>query len=134
MPVLIGVILALLVGLLGRTTGMDRDRAFYPVAMIVIASYYVLFAVLGHSTQALVLDAAIGTVFLVMAVVGFRQSLWLVVVALAGHGVMDLFHDAVIDNPGVPAWWPAWCAAYDLAAAAFLAWLLRSGRVRASAT
>ena len=134
MPVLIGVILALLVGLLGRTTGMDRDRAFYPVAMIVIASYYVLFAVLGHSTQALVLDAAIGTVFLVMAVVGFRQSLWLVVVALAGHGAMDLFHDAVIDNPGVPAWWPAWCAAYDLAAAAFLAWLLRSGRVRASAT
>ena len=134
MPVLIGVILALLVGLLGRTTGMDRDRAFYPVAMIVIASYYVLFAVLGHSTQALVLDAAIGAVFLVMAVAGFRQSLWLVVVALAGHGVMDLFHDAVIDNPGVPAWWPAWCAAYDLAAAAFLAWLLRSGRVRASAT
>ena len=132
MPLLIGIVAALAVGLLGTTTRMDRDRAFYPVATIVIASYYVLFALQGHSTRALVLDAAIGVIFLVMAVAGFRRSLWIVVVALAGHGVMDFFHPAVVDNPGVPAWWPAWCLAYDVTAAAYLAWLLRSGRVRAA--
>jgi hypothetical protein len=37
----------------------------------------------------------------------------------------------VIDNPGVPPWWPAFCGAYDVAAAVYLAWLLRSGRLRA---
>ena len=134
LPAVIGVVAALLVGLLGRISGMDRDRVFYPVAMIVIASYYVLFALLGHSTQALVIDAAIGAIFVVMAVAGFRRSLWLVVVALAAHGVMDAFHTRVIDNPGLPPWWPAWCAAYDLVAAAFLAWLLRSGRVPTALT
>ena len=132
MPLLIGVIAALAVGLLGTTTRMDRDRAFYPVATIVIASYYLLFALLGHSTRALVLDAAIGAAFLIAAVAGFRQSLWIVVVALAGHGLLDLTHAALLDNPGVPAWWPAWCLAYDVTAAAYLAWLLRSGRVRAA--
>ena len=108
---------------------MDRDRAFYPVAALVIAALYVLFAVMGQSTHALVVDGAVGAVFAVLSVVGFRRSLWIVVAVLAGHGVMDFMHSAIVDNPGVPAWWPAFCGAYDVTAAAFLAWLLQSGRV-----
>jgi len=80
-----------------------------------------------------VLDAAVGTIFVVLAVAGFKRSLWLAALALAGHGLMDFVHGAVIDNPGVPPWWPAFCGAYDVAAAAYLAWLLRSGRIRAVA-
>ena len=45
---------------------------------------------------------------------------WVVVVALAVHGILDLAHDRVISNPGVPIWWPAFCLAYDLTAAAYL--------------
>ena len=45
----------------------------------------------------------------------------------------DLVHGAVITNPGMPAWWPEFCSAYDFMAAAYLAWLLKSGRVRAVA-
>ena len=56
-------------------------------------------------------------------------SAWIVVVALAGHGVFDAVHCHVIENVGVPAWWPAWCLAYDVGAAAGLAWLLRHGLV-----
>jgi hypothetical protein len=47
-------------------------------------------------------------------------------------GVFDLVHAAVISNPGVPGWWPAFCLTYDVTAAAYLAWLLTSGRVRAA--
>ena len=32
----------------------------------------------------------------------------------------------------VPAWWPEFCSGYDVAAGAYLAWLLKSGRVRAT--
>ena len=39
MDYLIGVGLALSVSLLARIAGLDRDRAFYPTVMIVIASY-----------------------------------------------------------------------------------------------
>jgi hypothetical protein len=129
---LIGAFLALAVGLLATTTGLDRDRAFYPTVTIVIASYYALFAVMGASTHAIVLESLAGAVFLAVAVAGFRSSLWVVVVALAAHGVFDLAHGRAIANPGVPGWWPAFCLTYDMTAATYLAWLLGSGRIRAA--
>jgi hypothetical protein len=132
--IFVGGLLAFFVGLLlGTAPGLDRDRAFYPVVTIVIASYYVLFAVMGASTDALVLEALVCAVFLAVAVSGFRWSLWVVVVALAAHGIFDLTHAAIISNPGVPGWWPEFCLAFDVTAAAYLAWLLKSGRVRAFA-
>ena len=47
MAYLVGALLALAVGGLGTVVGLDRDRAFYPTIMIVIAFYYILFAVMG---------------------------------------------------------------------------------------
>lgn len=129
---LVGAILAFGVGLFATATGLDRDRAFYPTVTIVVASLYALFAVMGGSTNALVLEIAAGTIFLAAAVVGFRSSLWIVAVALAGHGVFDFVHGRVISNPGVPAWWPAFCGAYDVTAGAYLAWLLKVARIRAT--
>jgi len=46
--------------------------------------------------------------------------------------VFDLVHGRVISNPGVPAWWPAFCLTYDITAAAYLAWLIKSERLRAN--
>ena len=132
MAVSVGALLAFAVGLLATAIGLDRDRAFYPIVTIVIASYYALFAVMGASTNALVLESVVGAAFLAVAVFGFRSSLWVVVLALAAHGVFDLAHSRVISNPGVPAWWPAFCLTYDVTAAAYLAWLLKIGRIRAA--
>jgi hypothetical protein len=124
MAYLVGAFLALAVGGLGTVVGLDRDRAFYPTVMIVIALYYVLFAVMGGSAHALLIEAAVATVFLVVTLVGFRYSLWLVVAGLAAHGILDVFHGHLIANPGVPIWWPAFCLAYDVVAAGYLAFLL----------
>jgi hypothetical protein len=129
----VGALLAYAVGLFATGIGLDRDRAFYPVVTIIIASYYALFAVMGASPHALVLESLVGTVFLAAAVWGFKSSLWSVVAALAAHGIFDLGHDTVISNPGVPSWWPQFCLTYDVTLAAYLAWLLRSGRLRAPA-
>lgn len=134
MAFLVGVVLALAVGVMATTVGLDRDRAFYPTVTIVIASYYVLFAVMGASTQILVLEVLLGLVFLAAALWGFKSSLWIAAAALALHGVQDLWHDRIIVNAGVPAWWPYFCCGYDLAAPAYLAWLIKTGRVRASPT
>jgi len=131
-PLLVGASLALAVGLLASGVGLDRERGFYPTVTIVIASYYALFAVMGASTQTLVLESLVATAFLSAAVLGFRSSLWLVVGALAAHGILDLIHGRVISNPGVPSWWPHFCLTYDVAAAGYLAWLLKSGRLRAA--
>ena len=133
MPLVVGALLAFAVGLLASGTGLDRDRAFYPVVTFVIASYYALFAVMGASTHALVLESLVGTAFLAVAVSGFRWSLWIVVAALAAHGIFDLGHGSLISNPGVPGWWPQFCLTFDVTFAAYLAWLLRSGRLGAAA-
>jgi hypothetical protein len=130
---LVGAVLALSVGLSATFFGLDRDRAFYPTVMIVIASYYVLFAVMGGSFHALTVESVVLAAFFAASVAGFRSSLWLVVAALVAHGLFDFVHGRLITNPGVPAWWPAFCLAYDVVAAAYLAWLLSRSRVRAAA-
>jgi len=124
MPFVIGIVLALAVSAYATTLQLDRDRAFYPTVVFVVAAYYVLFAVMGGSGRAIVVESVIMGVFVVAASLGFRRSLWLVVAALAAHGVMDFFHAHLVTNPGVPAWWPAFCGAYDVVAAAYLAWRL----------
>jgi hypothetical protein len=129
LPVIVGIVLSIGVALFARFVGLDRDRAFYPTVMIVIASYYVLFAAMSGSVQTVLIESVVMTFFTAAAVAGFKSSAWIVVVALAAHGVFDAVHGRVIENTGMPAWWPAWCFAYDVGAAAGLAWLLRHGLV-----
>lgn len=133
MALAVGVLLALAVGMLATVTGMERDRAYYPVVLIVTASYYALFAVLGDSTRALTVELLVVAGFLALALSGYRFSLWVVVAALAAHGVFDLIHGMVITNPGLPPWWPAFCLAFDVTIAVYLAWRLVGGRPRAAA-
>ncbi len=63
MAILVGAVLAIGVGLSTAATGMDRDRALYPVMLLVIASYYALFAVMGGSGRALVIESIAICVF-----------------------------------------------------------------------
>lgn len=121
MEYLVGVLLALGTGVFGAVVGFDRDRAFYPVVLTVIASYYVLFAALGGSSGVMVVEASILCGFAAVAVAGFKRNLWLVVAALFGHGVLDLLHPHLLTNPGVPTWWPMFCLTFDLTAAGYLA-------------
>jgi hypothetical protein len=107
-----------------RRVGFDRDRAFYPTVLMVIASYYVLFAVMSESVHTVHLESAVVIVFAIAAVAGFKSSAWIVVAGLAGHGIFDAFHGKVVENSGVPVWWPAFCLVYDLGAAGSLAWLI----------
>ena len=125
----IGVALAFPIAFLARTAGFDRDRSFYPTVLIVIASYYLLFAVIGGSTRALAVEAAAMAVFVTIAVAGHRLNQWLVVGGIAAHALFDFFVHPFITNPGVPAWWPGFCGSIDLALAVlFGAVLMQRGK------
>ena len=130
MAYVIGIVLALAVSVFATLLQLDRDRAFYPTVLIVIAAYYVLFAAMGGSGRVLIVELLVAAVFVVAASLGFRRSLWLVVAALAAHGVQDFFHARLVANPGVPAWWPAFCGTYDVVAAGYLAWRLTRHQAR----
>ena len=120
MPYLTGIIIAISTAALGRFAAFDRDRVFYPTVLIVTASYYALFAVLGGSMSALIVECIVVTLFVVAAIAGFKINLWYVVGGLVAHGVFDLVHSSIVTNPGVPVYWPAFCMSYDVALAAIL--------------
>ena len=131
MEYVVGIALALGAGLITTIAGLDRDRALYPAVMIVVASYYDLFAVIGDSA-ALGGELSVSAAFLFVAILGFRTTLWLVVAALVGHGVFDLFHARLIADAGVPLWWPMFCMSYDVVAGAYLAWRLAAKEIDAA--
>ena len=110
----IGLILSLAVAGFASVTGFGRERAFYPTVLIVVASYYVLFAAMGASGRILVIEIFVAFGFLLVAVIGFKKNLWLIVAALIGHGAFDFVHHFFIANPGVPRWWPGFCLAFDV--------------------
>ena len=117
----VGVIVAFVVAGLAAVVGLDRGRAFYPTVLIVVASYYALFAVVGASGKTLGIEIVVGVAFTFLAVFGFKRNMWVVATAIAGHGVFDLLHHLLIDNPGVPIWWPGFCAMADLVLGGWLA-------------
>ena len=121
-PVLVGIALAPVIVVLGRLSGFDRDRAMYPIALIVIAAYYVLFATMGGA-QSLPAELIAATIFTVIAIIGFRTSLWWVAAGIAGHGMFDwVVHPYLITNPGMPVFWPAFCGSIDVAGRAACTW------------
>src|SRR4029078_3889919 len=97
-----GVVGAGEIAVFARYVGFDRDRAFYPTVVIVVALYYVLFAAMSGSLQTVLLESAVRRLFAIAAVAGFKSSAWIVAAALAGHGIFDTFHARVLENSGVP--------------------------------
>ena len=126
-PFAIGVGLALATFGFGRISGFDRDRAFYSTVLIPVATYYILFAAMAPSQSPWLIESIIAGVFVAIAAIGFRSSLWIVAAGLVAHGVFDLAHARLVDNPGVPSWWPAFCMAYDVALGAVMALFLAKG-------
>jgi len=131
-PYIIGIVLSIAVAAFARWVGFDRDRAFYPAVLIVVASYYVLFAAMIGSVETVLFESILMAPFVIAAVAGFKGSPWIIVGGLAAHGVQDVVHGYIVANAGVPAWWPAWCLAYDVGAAAALGWLLMRAKADAA--
>ena len=68
LPYVVGTVLSLGVAVFARRVGLDRDRAFYPTLVIVVASYYVLFAAVSGSVSTVLMESIVMT--------GFWQSPW----------------------------------------------------------
>ncbi len=115
-----GIALAVVVCVFARAADFERDRSFYPTVLIVIASYYLLFATLTDHLGVLAAEFVAFLGFLVLAILGARKWPLLVAVGLLAHGLFDLVHGHLITNPGVPSWWPGFCLAFDVTAGAYL--------------
>lgn len=130
MVIFAGVAIASAVCGFAALVRFDRERSFYPTVLIVIPAYYLLFAVMAADRAAMASEMIGFLLFATAAVLGFRRSRWIIVAALAGHGLLDAVHERLIFNPGAPGWWPGFCLSCDLAMAAILAATIVAGHRR----
>jgi len=100
-------------------------------AFIAVIGSALLASNAGAATCESLKSVAIPNVTMTLRNAAASGNLWIVVAGLAAHGLFDLLHPQLIDNPGVPSFWPMFCMAYDVVAAACLAFLLRRDRPRA---
>ncbi len=123
MEYLVAVIRGLAVAGFAAASGFDRDRAFCPTVLVVIASYYSLFALMGASSYStLTSEVVTRLVFSVLALLGFKKSVWLAAAGIAGHVFFDFFvHHALVTNPGMPVFWPGFRGTIDIVLGGWLA-------------
>lgn len=123
---IIGANLALFLALAARITKFDRDKSFYPTVLIVIATYYVLFAFIAQ--EAILEEVIAALIFILVAIVGGLAYPALVGIGIICHGIFDYLHSNFIDNSGVPVWWPAFCAGVDVILGIWVLWLTRQNQ------
>lgn len=136
MNYVVGILLSLVTCGVALLLPAGRDRWFFPAMVVVIVLFDVWFALMGGDRNALLFEAAILFAYLMTALLSYKFSLWLAVVALAAHGAFDLTHFMFFQNKGIPAWWPGFCMTFDVIAALFLGamlvWRARRSDVRQS--
>jgi hypothetical protein len=98
----------------------------YALGLSFIAAVYIGFAVADGRPRVLAAETAVAAVFVVVAAVAITVSPWLIVAGLAGHGVKDAVQHRTGFVDGT-RWWPPFCAAVDVVAAALLAVALAAG-------
>jgi hypothetical protein len=89
MEYVVGCLLSLATVVLAAVIGFARERSFYSTVLIVIATYYVLFAVMGASRRTLMIEIVIASGFILFALLGFKANLWLVAAAFI-DGARDI--------------------------------------------
>ncbi|TRD15401.1 hypothetical protein [Palleronia caenipelagi] len=125
-PLIILVGAALGVGTLWFATklGMTGERSFFPVVLISIASFYIVFAFETADPGTILLNIGFAALFVLAASWGYRHGLILCAAGLGGHAVFDMVYHATSHSPA-PDWWASVCLSFDAIYAIWLVALLR---------
>jgi hypothetical protein len=92
----------------------------YALGLALIAAVYIGFGVADGRPRVVAVETVVASVFVVVAAAAVTGSAWLIVAGLAGHALKDFWQH----RTGFVAntrWWPPFCAAVDVVAAALIA-------------
>jgi hypothetical protein len=91
----------------------------YAIGTVGIAFIYIGFAVADGRPKVIAVESGVATGFVVLAAVAITGSPWLLVAALAGHGLKDLWQHRTSFVRGT-RWWPPFCMTVDFVVAAII--------------
>lgn len=123
---MIETVLGLLVGLatIAIARRLRAEHWLYALALISLPSLYAGFAwgigESGIGLQELVVGLPYLIGGLLLALLRGRWSAALVGLLWLAHGGYDLIHPRLFVNPGVPAWYPLFCASVDIVVGLYL--------------
>jgi len=93
--------------------------------LVLIGSVYYGFALLGHNRNAVVIEAVVATLFVLMAIFGLWISPWILIAGLFLHGLWDIaHHNKTFKLVKIPEWYIPFCAIYDWTIALYLTFLI----------
>jgi len=123
--IVIGIAIALSAIAIARA--LRWQHWYYSATLILLPLVYGAFAMGVGAGNIAVNELLLGIPFLAVGaglmVRGFRRSAIIVGCLWLSHGAFDLFHDLLLSNPGVPSWYPALCAGFDLSVGSYVLWL-----------
>ncbi|MEM7002745.1 MAG: hypothetical protein AAF529_18290 [Pseudomonadota bacterium] len=100
------------------------DSAAWPLFLVTLPVYYMLFGVLAMDASVVWKEFLYGLPYIATGLVVWRmrsaRSLVVIGLAWLSHGLYDFYHDLFFVNPGVFSWYPAFCALVDIAVAGYL--------------
>jgi hypothetical protein len=118
------------VGLVQATTPLVfwwlNSATVYALGTIGIAFIYIGFAVADGRPKVIAVESGVATGFVILAAVAITGSPWLLVAALAGHGLKDLWQHRTQFVRGT-RWWPPFCMTVDFVVAAIIAVEIAAG-------
>jgi hypothetical protein len=97
-----------------------EPQAVYALSLILIAAIYIGFAVADGRPTVIAVETSVAAVFVVVGAAAITGSVWLLVAGLVGHGLKDLWQHRTHFVAGT-RWWPPFCCAVDMVAAALIA-------------
>lgn len=127
-PFLAGLALTIALLIVSIWTGLAREKGVYPITLIAIALFYVVFAIEWGNNNQIFLNAVIAGLFMLIAIVGYRISFTLIAFGLVLHGVFDLLYAFMGSSPA-PHWWAPFCLAVDVLLGLFLFFMIAKKRI-----
>jgi len=107
-------------------SGILAERSGAAMLLAAIAVFYPVFAAIDADPLAIALHLAIFAGFAALALRGFRDGLYLIAGGLIAHGIFDIC--LMFTQITGPAWWPPFCASFDLIAGASILRLIQTGK------
>ena len=110
--------------------GVNRlgiGRWNYPIGLICLPFIYVGFALIAARPDLVWHEIAWGGVFIIFGFIALARTNKVILIILGLlwllHAGFDLLHHNLIENPGVPVWYPGLCAGFDVVIGSFILWL-----------
>jgi hypothetical protein len=91
----------------------------YAIGTVGIAFIYIGFAVADGRPKVIAVESGVAMGFVVLAAVAVTGSPWLLVAALAGHGLKDFWQHRT-HFVSTTRWWPPFCMTVDFVVAAII--------------